>query len=128
MLFRSTVEENIGVSGGKSGDGEGGGESVGLVDDPGSVSEGGQMSGKDKGKLEHTEKAINQEATKENADANPIDPGEKSESVEDEVVVVTHEEITPAKQGTNQKGGGKNKNKRGGSHSGGGNQRGGKRR
>ena len=39
--------------------------------------------------------------------------------------MVTPEEITPTKQGTNQKGGGKNKNKREGSHSGGGSQRGG---
>ena len=41
--------------------------------------------------MEQNEETINQEETKERADDDPIDPSEKSESVEDEIVVVAPE-------------------------------------
>ena len=56
---KDSVEENIGSSGGEKGKGEGGGETVGLNEDAGSTSEGGQISGKDKEKVEQNEEAIN---------------------------------------------------------------------
>ena len=89
---------------------------------------GGQIGENNSENVEQHVEAINQEIPEKQADDDPIDPGDKNKSVEDEIVVVTAAEATPTSQGTNQKGGGKNKNKKGGSQGSGGSQRGGKRR